>query len=117
MTIINQTANLTNDRKTAYNMAAGAAVRKMRECKGQIITIAAMLLYEDVDTNGQVQTVISIKTSEGDIYATNSPSFVRDIGGMCAIFGFDGVKAIKVVPMSSKAGREYIRAELVEAAE
>lgn len=113
MQIIHQTTNLAQDRKTAYNMTAGAGVGKMRTVAGQDIEIAAMLIYTDTGTDGNEVTVVSIKTAEGDVLATNSPSFVRDILGMVAIFGIDDVKNVRVLSCSSKSGRTYIRAQLL----
>lgn len=113
MNIITMTSNLEQDRKTAYNMTNGAAVHRMREAKGQVLEISGIVIYEDTNTStGEISHVVSIRCVEGDTYATNSKSFVRDFEAMVEFLGVDNIKSIKVMELQSRNGRGYLRAEL-----
>lgn len=47
-------------------------------------------------------------TPEGEVFGTNSATFIDDFEKMAALFGPGGVDAIEVVSGTSKAGREFI---------
>ena len=95
--------------KQLYELTMSPKIQKMREQRGSVIQIAAACIYEDVDKKtGEVHEVLSIATPDGEIFATNSQTFMADFLAMCDMFGDAGVTAIEVISGTSKAGREYI---------
>lgn len=109
MKIIEASKNLTP--KEIYNLTRSPATQKMKSVIGQRIEISAWALYEDVNKKtGDIQEVLSIITTEGEIFATNSPTFKEDFSDMFQIFRDMGeeVHAITVTSGISKAGREFI---------
>ena len=95
-----------------YNMANGNDIKRMRDAAGQTLELAGWLIFEDVKQNSQVFTIVSVKTVEGEVYATNSPTFRRSFESMAAFF--DEIRAIKVVSAMSKKGRPFITCDYVE---
>lgn len=109
MKIIEASKELTP--KEIYNLTMSPAVQKMKSVVGQRIEISAWAVYEDVNKKtGEVQEVLSIITPEGEIFATNSPTFKEDFSDMHQLFRDMGeeVHAIAVSSGTSKAGREFI---------
>ena len=95
-------------KKQAYNLTMSPKTRKMSECEGSVLEVAAACLYEDVDAkSGELRTVLAIETPEGECFATNSKTFQDDFQRMCDLFGDDGVTAIEVISGTSKAGRKF----------
>ena len=109
MKIIETSANLTP--KEIYNLTMSPKTQKMRDVIGSRIEIGAWALYEDVNKKtGETQEVLSIMTPDGEIFATNSPTFKKDFYQMMSLFRDMGetVHAISVISGMSKAGREFI---------
>ena len=100
-------AELSN--KQLYALTMSPKTQKMSDAKGSKIEVAAVCIYEDVDKkSGELREVMTILSPEGEIFATNSSTFMDDFNRMCDLFGDDGVTAIEVISGTSKAGREFI---------
>lgn len=95
-----------------YQMANGNDIKRMRDVAGQTLELAGWLIFEDEKPDGEVSTIVTICTTEGEMYATNSPTFRRSFESMTAFF--DTVDAIKVVSSTSKKGRPFITCDYVE---
>lgn len=89
-----------------------ANAKKMSELSGSIIEPQKWVLYEDQDAKtGEIKTVLSIE-SNGEIFGTISPTFIREFTALTEEIG-DDLGEIKVVTMKSKNGREFVTCELV----
>ena len=95
-----------------YQMANGNEIKRMRDVAGQTLELAGWLIFEDEKPGGEISTIVSVRTVEGEIYATNSPTFRRSFESMTAFF--DSVDAIKAVSATSKKGRPFITCDYVE---
>ena len=96
-------------KKVAYSLTMSPKMRNMKELKGSILEVAAWCRYEDMDAKtGEQRPILSIMTPEGEVFGTNSATFIDDFEKMAELFGADGVDAIEVVSGTSKAGREFI---------
>ena len=95
-----------------YQMANGNEIKRMRDVAGQTLELAGWLIFEDEKPGGEISTIVSVRTVEGEIYATNSPTFRRSFESMTAFC--DSVDAIKVVSATSKKGRPFITCDYVE---
>ena len=94
-------------KKALYDLTMSPKSRKMSECEGSVLEIKAACIYADTDRNGELRTVLSVLTPEGEIFATNSPTFREDFERMVDLFGPDGVTAIEIISGTSKAGRKF----------
>ena len=109
MKITDSSENLTP--KEIYSLTMSPKTKKMKDAIGSRIEIAAWASYDDVNKkSGEVQEVLAIMTPEGEIFATNSPTFKDDFFQMQGLFRDMGeaVHAISVISGTSKAGREFI---------
>lgn len=95
-------------KKLAYDLTLSPRCQKMTDAKNTVLDVAAWCVYEDEDRDGNPRTILSLRTVEGETYATNSSTFRDDYQAMVDLFGPDGITAIEVITGSSKAGREFI---------
>lgn len=111
-----RTSNNNMTAATVYRLSKSPAIRKLSDAAGQTIEIAEYVFYEDVNADGKPQTICSIRTTDGDVLATNSSTFVREFSDMIDMFEDMGeqVKAIKIVQGTSKGGRTFITCDVAE---
>ena len=110
MNILNKSGELTMAQ--LYKLSKSPEIAKLSTAKGEEIEIAAFLVYEDESADDNVTTVASFETVQGELYASNSKTFVRDfrdILAMCDEAGAPMPKKIKVLPKVGKSGREYLQ--------
>lgn len=94
-----------------YKLTMNPNASKMKNAAGQRLEVHSFAVYEDVDKKtGELQQILAIQTPEGEVYATNSPTFIEEFTKMVDFFaGFNmAVDAVKVVNGVSKAGRDFI---------
>lgn len=108
MKIIAKSGDLTS--KELYDLTLAPSVQKMKDVVGQVIEVKAWVVYEDVNSKDETQEILSIVSPDGEIFATNSPTFKKDFSTMISFFNSFGeeVKGINVISGTSKAGREFI---------
>lgn len=115
MTIIKTSKEMSAVEK--YAMTKNADIAKMSDIKaGTKVNVKSWLLYEDVNQKtGERQQILSVDTGKG-VYATNSPTFVRDFMDMVEIFSESGdvLNAFKMTGGTSKAGRAFITCALAD---
>lgn len=95
-----------------YFLTLSPSVKNMSSKGGEVITIDAWCLFDDlsVSKNGEErsQTILSIKTPDNEVYATNSMTFIKSFMDMIDFFD-DNVKYCMVDCGKSKNGREFIQ--------
>lgn len=93
-----------------YFLTMSPSVQKMKDVIGQEIEVVAFCIYEDTNSKGEEQEILSIVTPENEVFATNSPTFISDFTKMWELFSADGVtvNVIKVMSGKSKSDREFI---------
>lgn len=94
-----------------YKLTMNPNATKMKEVVGQRLEVAAFAVYEDVDKKtGEPQNILAIKTPEGEVFATNSPTFIEEFEKMVDFFGDHDMRvdSIEVFTGTSKAGRDFI---------
>lgn len=98
-----------------YFLTMSPAAKKMKDKKDDEIEVSAFCLYEDAvkkegETTGENQQILSILTNDGEIYATNSPTFIDDFMKMWELFESMNhpIIAIRVIGGKSKKDREFI---------
>lgn len=110
MNILNMSGTL--DVAQLYKLSKSPEIAKLSTVKGEEIELANYLVYEDESADGNVTTVASFETVQGELYASNSKTFVRDfrdILSMCVEAGAPMPKRIKVLSKVGKSGREYLQ--------
>lgn len=96
-----------------YKLTRSPSTVKLSEMKDKTINVKDYVFYEDsrMKSDGSVVTsrILSIRTADGTIYATNSPTFIDEYLYILDLFGEPG--EIKVVGGTSRGGRAFITAE------
>ena len=109
MEIIRKTPNITA--ADLFSLTKGSQVRMLKDAKGETLDIYQYVLYKDDQSDGSTVTVLSLKTTEGAMYATNSGTFIRNFCDILAMYESCGEEAptrFLVGSAKSKAGREYL---------
>lgn len=102
------------DAKTVYMLTKSKSVEKLSQLKGHTVVVTAWVRSQDVDDrSGEVYEVLSIQCKDGDRYATNSATFIRDFDLLVEIFG-EALPEIKVLTKKSMNGRDYMICDIVE---
>lgn len=106
MNIIKSTENLSP--ALMYALVKSPIIKKMRSAEGATLQVSEFVLYEDFNTDGEIKKVVSLRTVDGDVFATNSPTFCSDFETIVEIFPIDSLPPIDVLGMQSKKGRHFI---------
>ena len=99
------------DRKTAYRLMNSNATKKMSDAEGSQLEIASWVIYEGTDATGEIKKVLSLSTTDGEIFGTVSSTFIKEFEKMFEYFG-DDLTDISVISGKSKSNRTYITCEI-----
>lgn len=114
MEILRSSKELSTEEK--YFLTMSPEIEKMSNIKGQTISIDSWVIYTDNKSTdaeeGKTETILSIKTTLGEVFATNSATFIKEFERIIDLFKSDNmdVNFIKVAGGTSKSGREFITA-------
>ena len=96
------------DQRTIYKMMKSPEVKKMSDADGSVLEVAAWIVYSDTDSRtGETREILTIQTTDGELFATVSGVFQREFKDITKYFG-DDVGMIKVTSGKSKAGRQFL---------
>lgn len=103
-------------RKFAYNMTKATNILKLRDAVGQIMSIKAYVLREDVNYKGETQEILTLADENGTVYATSSIPFIREFKQVLDFVHDDitQIQHIEVVSGNSKSGRSYLTMKWVD---
>lgn len=108
MTII--TAS-TEDKKILYKLTRDRNRKPMKQAPSEL-HISEYAIYEDVNNStGEVVKLASIASVDGELFTTNSRTFIDDFGAI--VEAFPDVDAVKVEKMNSKKNREFLVCSMV----
>ena len=106
MDIINKSRELTN--QEIYFLTKARDIQKMQTAVDQRLEMESWIIYTDVNSNGENNDIFSLRTPEGESFATNSPSFIKAFLDILDCFDREDIHSIKVCHGTSKAGRKYL---------
>ena len=99
------------DKRSLYKHTRGSSTSLKDVADGTIIDPAEIVIYEDMNTKGETNTITSIMDMNGTHYTTNSKFFREELGKIWEIMDGD-VFQIIVRKNVSKAGRTFVTCEL-----
>lgn len=114
MEILRASKDLSTEEK--YFLTMSPEIEKMSNIKGQTLPIDCWVIYTDNkstdEDEGKTETILSIKTTLGEVFATNSATFIKEFERIIDLFDGDGmvVNYVKVAGGTSKSGRDFITA-------
>lgn len=109
MEIINQSREFSTIE--AYQLLRNPETQKMSANKDIPFEVDCWCIFNDVKkTTGEVQEILSIKTKGGEVFATNSQTFMDEFLTIWEMFKNknEEVPPIKVISGTSKNGRSFI---------
>lgn len=92
--------------KDKYDLIRSPEIQKLSDVKGQTLDVTAYILREDTDSQGEIIRILSIKTADGDMFATNSPVCIREFEAILECT--DAPFALKILDGVSRAGRHFV---------
>lgn len=95
----------------AYQLLRNPETQKMSNNKDIPFEVDCWCIFNDVKkTTGEVQEILSIKTKGGEVFATNSKTFMDEFLIIWNLFSEknENVPPIKVISGTSKNGRNFI---------
>lgn len=116
MAITRKSSNLET-MKDLYDMMKNPEIQKLSSIKGEELPVGAFVLYTDVNTKGEEIAVCSIRDKDtGVVYATNSPTFIREFTSILSMTDEAKVElhTVKVSEGVSRAGRNFITCVYVD---
>lgn len=94
-------------KKEQYLMTVAPNIKKLTTCKNQIVEVELFCFY--IVTEGETnREILSIMTPEGEVFATNSATFIETFRQIVENFGSTGFSKVLVDVGTSKAGRDFI---------
>lgn len=101
-------ANKDLSKEEVYFLTKAQDVMKMTEAVEQTFDLDAWCIYLDKNADGEEVELFSMRTTEGETYATNSPTFIKAFREILDIFEPDEVKRLKVMNGVSKNNRTFV---------
>lgn len=105
------------DHKDLYDLTKSPTIKKLTSIRGEIRSIGCAVIYEDTKHDGEIQKILSFRCKDtGDIFATNSPTFIRDFeDARDMLSDFDEeIHTIRIESGTSRAGRTFISCVYVD---
>ena len=99
------------DKRGLYIHTRGSCIRLKDVDDGTIIDPLEIVVYEDENAKGEVNTITSVIDTEGKHYTSNSRFFREELAAIYNLMAPDPFKII-VRKNVSKNGREFVTCEL-----
>ena len=115
MQVLEQNKELTKEE--LYFLTKAQDVQKMAEAVDSIFDLTAWCIYLDHNSDGEEVELFSMRTTDGETFATNSPTFIRAFREILDIFSPDEVKRLKVMNGVSKNNRTFVTCAYVSPVE
>jgi hypothetical protein len=100
----------------SYDMFESPDRLRGTDLKGEQVHIDKYCLYVEEDAQGNPTKILTVSTTEGQVFATTSPAFIRtfdrimELSRKCKVSDI----CIEIVAERSKNNREYITAKYVK---
>lgn len=99
------------DKRKLYIHTCGQSISLKDVEDGTVIDPQEIVVFEDENSRGEIQTITSVISTDGKHYATNSRFFREELGRIYNIMAPDPFQII-VRKNTSKAGRTFVTCEL-----
>lgn len=106
MTILETSNELSGAEK--YFLSKSPEIRRMKEISNEEVQPDIWMIYSDTKSDGTEQEIFSMRTTDGEVYATNSKTFISDFRDILECFNKEDIHTIKVVEGTSRAGRKFL---------
>ena len=112
MEIITKNKELT--KQEIYFLTKAQDVMKMKDAVDSVVELSAWVIYTDVNADGEEVELFSMRTVDGETYATNSATFIRAFRDILDIFAPEEVTKLKIMSGTSKNNRQFVTCAYAE---
>lgn len=100
------------EKRSLYKHTRGTSTSLKDVEDGAIIEPAEIVVYEDINSRGEAQTITSIMDADGTHYTTNSNYFREELSIIHHLMDPEPYQ-IRVLKRVSKGGRTFVTCELL----
>ena len=97
-----------------YFLTKAQDVMKMKDAVDSIVELSAWVIYTDVNADGEEVELFSMRTVDGETYATNSATFIRAFRDILDIFAPEEITKLKIMSGTSKNNRQFVTCAYTE---
>ena len=101
-------------KQETYFLTKSQDVQKMQNAVDQTVELECWALYKDHNTDGEEVELFSMRTVEGEAYATNPPTFIAAFRDILDVFEPSEVTKLKIMSGTSKSNRTYFTCAYAE---
>lgn len=105
------------NRKDLYDLTKSPIIKRLSSIEGETREISCAVIYEDQNHDGEIRKILSFRCKEsGEIFATNSPTFIRDFEDardMLKEFN-EEIHRVRVEGGTSRNGRHFLSCVYVD---
>lgn len=96
----------TDDKKIMYKLTRDRKRKPMKQAP-DVVEVQHYAFYTDLNkATGEVAQLVTIMDNNGDMFTTNSATFIDDFAAI--VDAFPDVERIRVERMTSKKNREFL---------
>lgn len=106
MEIITASKELSKEEK--YFLTKAQDVMKMRDAVDSTVELECWCIYTDTNKDGEEVELFSMRTVDGETYATNSGTFIEAFKDILDIFTPEEITKLKIMSGQSKNGRQFV---------
>lgn len=100
------------DKRRVYAHTRAEAIPMKELADGEIINPVELVIYTEIDNNGEIKKLISIADDEHRHFASSSATLIREVEAIIALMEDEPYK-LKIRKRKSNNGRIYTTCELV----
>lgn len=99
----------------SYDMFENPDRSAVKDNSGKVVTINKYAIYEEYDNNGNVIRLLTMLTTENEVYVTSSPAFIRTFERIAELAQRSHLDTFSITfrKEKSKNNREYMTAVYV----
>lgn len=99
----------------SYDMFESPDRSAVKDNDGKVVTINKYAIFEEYDSHGDVMRLLTMLTTENEVYVTSSPAFIRTFERIAELANRSQLDtfAIEFRKATSKNNREYMTAVYV----
>ena len=101
-------ANKELSKEEIYFLTKAQDVMKMTEAVDSVVDLEAWCIYKDHNADGEEVELFSMRTVEGETYATNSATFIAAFRDILDVFEPGEISKLKVMSGISKSNRTFV---------
>ena len=108
------TANKELTKQEIYFLTKAQDVMKMKDAVDSVVELSAWVIYIDVNADGEEVELFSMRTVDGETYATNSATFIKAFRDILDVFTPEEVTKLKIMSGTSKNNRQFVTCAYAE---